>query len=222
MEKPVGSLSRIVYSIKERFSNFMPTDDLDIPDALIEDKVLDVRAILLRDAWKEQRVTDYLYYSTYEKLPVLVKRLSELDPPFIYSIIPALVDKVPDNILYLGSVDGKKNYEGVSEMGLGATEGRRYTNDEEFYTLRGTTITYRNLRPGQKYVRMTAVFYDPRQIPNYSDTEIIVPPTLIEKIEYVVFNDLAASLNIPKDIKDDAADIRTAQAKTIPVQRSDQ
>lgn len=219
MEKAVGSLDKMVYSLRERLSNYFPTDDLDISDELIEDSLLDGRATVIRDAWKEKRMIDNIYYTEYKGLEIKVKRYNDIDPPELYSDIPVLIDKLPNNgILFIGTNDRRKAYEIVSMMNFNSTKGRQFTSEEPVVTIIGNKIYYKNTDITQKYARFIAVFYDPREVPSFDG--VLVPPTMIKKVEYLSFNDLIASYNIPKDIKDDAADITGVQRQVAPVRQN--
>lgn len=204
MEKPVGTLSKIVYDIKERLTGYFPNDDVSIPDELIEDKILDARAILVRDAWREMRHTSPLYYTPYYDVEVQV-RDADVANPIIYAEIPPVIDKVPDVIRYVGTRDGRNGYEIVSRMAFQSLDGRQFTADYTYVNIDGNILYFYNIPDYQKYVRVDAVFYDPRQVPGWDG--IIVPPTLIEKIVYIAFNDLLAGLQTPKDQRNDEANI---------------
>ena len=151
------NLNKIVYTLKERLTNYYPSDDSQIPDELIEDKVLDVRAILIRDAYKEKHFVDPIYYSKYRKLLIETERVNSVDPPILFSTIPLLVDKIL-NIRYIGSGDGRINYECVSRLGFDSVEGKIFTDNDPVVLVSGNLIYYKNIPPGQKYARLEAVF----------------------------------------------------------------
>lgn len=213
------SLKRIVFTVRNELQGFVESDDARLKKEIIEDMILDIRALLAKDVFTSDKFLGDEWYQICDGIEIKSKKsvmpsgFSETHPD-IYSYVPALQSDVKwQNIKYLGSVDGKVNYTRLSYSGFLSTDGRMVTSDDPFYTVSGSKILYKNLpNIGQKYVRMIAVIYDPRNAQDFNDTlDFPMPDGQIHKAELICIKQLAAGLNVVVDNKNDANDVQTAQ-----------
>jgi hypothetical protein len=213
------SLKRMVFTIRNQFSSFVVTDDSRLKKELVEDMVLDVRALLAKEVFTANKSLGDEWYQDYTGIEVLSKKPEmpngvKEEHPDIYSNLPVLQSDIGfRNIRYLGTVDGRKNFTRVSYSGFLSTNGRLVTSNEPFYTVTGHTVIYKNLpNIGIKYVRLIGVLYDPREAINFDEEkDFPMPDAQSHKCELIVIKQLSSTLGVQPDIVNDAADVNQGQ-----------
>lgn len=211
MGKP---LVKIVSTIRSQLTAHAPTDDSRLEPELIEDMVLDIRSMLIRDHYKGNQYLEDSFFQIYDGIEIQTSRFTigavQEKYPELYSEIPALQSEVGfKNIRYFGTVDGRLNFTRVSMTGFISSDGRLFTAEEPVYVVNGTRIHMKNLpNLGMRYGKLIAVFYDPRRVPNFdAEVDFPAPDSMIHKIELIAVKQLASTLGIPPDILNDAADV---------------
>ena len=215
------SLDKIVYTIKNQLTGHAPADDSRLGGEFIEDQILDVRSILIKDSFIADRYLNDDYFQHYDGL--LIETVKQEMPsgisdeyPELFSVLPALVTGVGfSNIKYLGTQDGRHSFTRLSMSGFISTDGRQFTSEESFYTVNGAKAQYKNLpNLGMTYAKMIAVVYDPRVVPNFDRTlEFPVPAGMIHKLELIVLKQMLSTLGIPPDVLNDAQDVMVNDKK---------
>jgi hypothetical protein len=209
----------MVFTIRNQFSAFVITDDSRLKKELVEDMVLDVRALLAKEVFTASKFLGDEWYQTCEGIEVLSKKpvmpngVIE-EHPELYSVLPALQSDIGfRNIRYLGTVDGRNNFTRLSFSGFICSGGRLVTDNEPFYTITTNTAMYKNLpNIGQKYIRLIGVLHDPREALNFTeDSDFPMPNAQTHKCELIVIKQLASTLGVQPDIINDAADVNQGQ-----------
>jgi len=215
------SLKKIVFTIRNQFSSFAITDDSRLKKELVEDMVLDVRALLAKEVFTSNKFLGDEWYQTCEGIEIVSKK-PEMpngvieEHPDIYSALPQLQSDIGfKNIRYLGTVDGRNNFTRLSYAGFISSNGRLVTDNDPFYTVSGHMVMYKNLpNIGQKYIKLIGVLYDPREALNFNeDQDFPMPDAQVHKCELIVIKQLASTLGVQPDIVNDAADVTQGQQR---------
>lgn len=212
MGKP---LDKIVSTIRNQLTGHLPTDDTRLEGELIEDMILDVRAIVIRDFYKSNYFLEDSFFQIHNAVEVKSINVSpveglEEENPELYSDVPVILSGVGfANVRYFGTIDNRNSFARLSTSGFNVTEGKLFTRNGPYYTISGNKITLKNLpNLGIKYLRMIAIFYDPRKVYGFNPLlDFPVPDSMIHKVELITIRQLSSTLGIPPDIINDAQDV---------------
>ena len=197
----------IVYSVIEFISGFNVTDDSPYDEQLIGDKVDDVRALLIKQQWAQQRKVDDEYYQLQE-LKIEHAPITDSDDAVkLYSFsvtFPPLLSGIGwDNIKYLGKKNMAENYNRRSMSGYSAARGRRWSQKYVDYTVIDATRAIIRNEKLTKEIIIHGLFKSPTDVDGCTfDTPYPVPDPF--KLEMIVKQDIGAGLGIPPDLKNDA------------------
>ena len=201
------TLEKIVWSVIEQASNFEVNDDNEYDKRLIEDIVISIHPVLVRQHFNERRLTNQ-QMQMHLNVPV-----EPLDTSFDYNgvtfrpngklciaKIPATINGISWNdVNYLGSTNFERNF---TRKPVASFFGRNtvlhqlpYPN----YCIIGDRVLFdRSIN----FFSMIGYFNDPREVNTYNENDPF--PTVSEyKLELLSLQQLLSSKNIPFDIVDD-------------------
>ncbi len=212
MGKP---LDKIVATIKSQLTGHLTTDDSRLEGELIEDMVLDVRASLIVEYYRSKRFLEDSFFQINDAVLIESEKVTPVagiseENPDIFAKVPALQSNVGySNIRYFGTFDGRNGFARLSISGFNATDGKLFTRNDSYYTVSGTKFLIKNMpNLGIKYLRLIAVSYDPREVPNYDPTkDFPLPGGMIHKAELICIKQLMSTLGLPADVINDAQDV---------------
>jgi len=195
MGKP---LRNIVESIKEELSRYKITDDFAIDDEYLKDKVNDVRASLIREAYRSGMIDE----KYYQQMCCLEVECSEVGceisgvtiPSGIkvwYTDLPTLVQDIADkDIKYFGLMGLTSKWSRISMESFLNLEGNIWSSTSTVYTMVGNRIYIKNLpTTGVKFVCLVGILYNPVESCDFDIND-----------DYPVPSDLTLQMLVKKDI----------------------
>jgi len=216
MGKP---LVKIVSTIRNQLTAHAASDDSRLEPELIEDMILDVRSLLIREYYNGKYYLEDSFFQIFDGIEIKSQKI-QLTPtiadkfPEVYSEVPTLQSEVGHkNIRYFGTIDGRQNFSRVSMSGFISSDGRLFTAEEPIYTVNGNRFLMKNLpNLGMRYGKLIAVFYDPRKVPNFNpEVDFPVSDSMVHKLELICVKQLMSTMGIPQELLNDAQDIPTQQ-----------
>jgi hypothetical protein len=205
------TLKKLVYSILEEVSNWEITDDNPISLPWIEDQIISQNHSLIREAYNNRRIDEYLYQLD-EKLEI-----KQMDKSFVIGDIP-ISNKT--NFCYvdiktpLTGLRGKE-IEVVTYIGYTVsflrTSIRRllrkssgyYSLDKPKYAVYGDRLLFRrDSVKGMKYISISAIWTDPRVVSSW-DPDKSFPTPSEKKLELLTIQHIAQAGGFPMDLIND-------------------
>lgn len=207
------TLTRILHSVIEKYSQYKPTDDLDISEEFIIDKINDIRSTLIRDEYTTGKIDEKYYQRSccwdiecYKQGCTIA---GEWIPAgtVIYGVeLPALITDVDWNdILFLGSSDWQKFHRKTLEAWM-SNENNPWTGNMPIYTVIGNMAYIKNkdvIGTGMKKVCGVFLLANPVESCDYNKDETIYPVPSEFKLELLVLKDIL-STGYKGDILSDA------------------
>jgi len=192
------SLIRIVESVKEELSHYKLTDDFPITDEYLADKADDVRASLIREAYKNKKI-DEKYYQQMCCIEIECAKpgcdVNGVNIPMDYVVwyadLPTLVQDIGwDDIKYFGLMGFIQDFDRKSMGNWINIEGNVWTGLKPAYTIIGNRAYFKNLpTSGITFLCLVAILYKPTTACNYQVDD-----------EYPVPSDMTLQMLMKKDI----------------------
>lgn len=219
------TLTRIVHSIMEKYSQYKPTDDLELPPEFLIDKINDIRATLIRDEYNNGTI-DEKYYQKLCCLDITCEEngctiggefITTGSSISIVELPPLITDVDWNEIIFLGSPEFQKYHRKTLDAWI-SNEGNPFTNGMPIYTVVGNQVYLRNkITQGMKKVCGVFLLSNPVDACDYDKDVDNYPIPSEYKLELLVLKDLL-SVGYRGDIMNDAqetsVDPRTVSATT--------
>jgi hypothetical protein len=205
------TLAEIGYSIRNQVKGYYSTDDERIDIQLIYDKCWDVRAVLLKDEFRQFKKINDQDFTTECCLEVqcgsIVCNGMDSGVQEYYVEIPKVESALGyDAIKYFGTVDKATPFRRGNYQSFLYSGHEKYTGKVPFFTIVDDKAILKNLpTKGLKFVCMIGVLEDPRNICN-EDDPFPIARHLVHKLELLVIQQLMSTLNIGPDENNDARD----------------
>lgn len=214
------TVDQIAFSIRDSIANYYPVaeDRLDIE--FIYKKMDEVRAVLIKDLWKEKKYLDPQNYS-FEKC-LDIKRIDRgcniqaCIGADIYVDIPPVISYLNSHaISYFGTIDRLHPFVETNISGLMVSEYNLFTKQITRYMRIGNQVFINKLpTPNMQKVSMIAVFERPVEICNGGDIYPI-PEEMIYQMELMIKKDIMSTMNIPPDTKNNASPFPTPDTTLV-------
>lgn len=196
-------LKQIVDEIKIDLKQFTDDDRINYLDKLLQDKVNDVRATLIRSEFTTERRIDDKYYQpnccteiTCVQQACTINGVSVPSGTVIWQTdgMENLIEGVGNNdIKYVGLDNYSCNFKRVSLSAFINSSGDIWNNDVLYHVM-GNTLYFKNLpSSGIKFVCVTGLWERPTSICNYNLMEDIYPVPSLYKLKILVRNDILKS-----------------------------
>lgn len=215
----MSTIRRHIDDIKEKISNFHPTDDLNVPEEFILEKMNQVRETLIRREIETGKSLDeyYQFDCCYEiKCQKTACKINGItftaDKALYYIDTPEFIPGIDKPISFLGDQDGRQysrlSFSGfMNQLFLGAA------GTLPAYTIVGNKIWIKNPTvSGKVFACMNVLKKDPQN--PCQDWDVPYPVPSRYNLELLVTKDILSSYGIYIDDNSDNKDDRivTAQA----------
>jgi len=209
------SLAQIGFSIRNQVRGYFSSDDERIDIELIYKKVRDVRSLLIKSFYRENK---FIGPEMYQEICCLEIQCRQLECNGIktgeieYFIeLPRLETSVGfAAIKFLGSADKKLSFTRKSWQGYMFGDSSPWTGNKPFYTIVGDEARIRKLpTTGAKYACLIGLLEDPLDGKCYMLSENDPYPisnNMVHELELIVIKQLMSTLQIPPDQRNNATD----------------
>lgn len=205
------TLAEVGYSIRNQIKGYFPSDDERIDIQLIYDKCWDVRSILLKDEYRQFKKINDQDFTPDCCLEIQCGKVScgGMDTGVVeyYVDIPKVEASLgQDAIKYFGTMDNRTPFRRVNFQGFMYSDAEKYTGRAPSFTIVDDKAILKNLpTKGMKYIKMIAVFEDPRNICD-EDEPFPLARHLVHKLELIVIQQLMSTIQIGPDERNNARD----------------
>lgn len=208
------TLWQIRDSIMEAIHSYEITDDRQIEDEMVEDKIVDLRSsIILAEALAGP--LDPGYYQQMENLEVIYgDHTLEISSGVFamktrnmgYVMVPGLNTRIGRAaVSYFGLPDYSYNFDHRNMQGLLTNRSAMYTSSRFVYAMSGDKVFVKNYgHEGKKYVSVLAVLEDPRKIKGYDYKTSWFPISDPQKLELLVIKHFLTTMGFAPDKMNDA------------------
>jgi|GEM_PF-2288457 len=214
----MATIKMHVSKIKEKITNFHPSNDLSVPDLFILEKMNDVRETLIR---REQQVKNnlemYYQYDCCYQIKCLKTSCTIDGVTFIadgalhYIEMPDLIPGIENPITFLGDQDGRK-YSRLSLNSFLKQEHLGAAGMLPAYTIVGDKIWMKNATiSGKLFACMNVLKKNPLSPCEDWDKEYPVPSTY--NLELMVTKDILSSYGIHIDATSNESDDRNISSE---------
>lgn len=197
------TLPRLLHSIIEKYSQYKPTDDLDISEEFIIDKINDIRSTLIRDEYNMGKVDEKYYQRSccwdikcYEQgCNIGGEFISAGTVIYGVELPPLITDVDWNDILFLGSPDWQKFNRRTLDAFI-SNAHNPWTVNSPIYTVVGNTAYIMNkdvIQTGMKKICGVFLLANPVESCDYNLDETIYPVPSEFKLELLVLKDITST-----------------------------
>jgi len=225
-------LREIIDDVIEKYTQYKPSDDLEVPEAFIIKKINDVRATLISQLAKQGRLDESFYQRiccldiVCEEQGCIINGEFYGTENIIYSVVlPELITDIGINepIRFLGSNDWKSfNIIGLDNWRT--IENHPLLQNSPSATRLGNKVYIKNLiTPGMRKICAVLLIMNPVDVCDYNELIDNYPVPDPYKLSLLVVKDLMSVGNKPdtqQDASDTPIDSRTLQQNQQNIQKT--
>lgn len=215
------SLKLHVDKVFEKISNFHPTDEMDITEEFVIQKLLDVRATLIRQEQNRKKSLEPYYQHScchemkcFKQSCVIGGVTFTSDHVHHYVDLPKTINGINNPIRYIGSDSGTR----YSEVSLNTFLEIQHLEIGSFlpiYTRQGDKLLFRNTNTsGQIFVCLDMIPFDPRTLCEKDLTKVAFPVPSEYNLELLTTKDILSSMGIFIDETSNEDDDRSISDQT--------